>query len=122
MTSSTLLPLDDTGLPIPVLPLRIGAGYGLTASNASQRLGPFQAGTRVVTVRAIGAGVFVEPGDGTVVVALPAMPFSLGPHYVASGETVDIALGGSAGGPAAADHLAVIAASGTPAVYVSERG
>jgi hypothetical protein len=123
-TLTTLLPNDGRGRPIQVVPHLAQGGHGVAASaGAAKLIGPFGPATRIVTVRAVGGGVFWVAGDATVVATAPAVPFDNGPHYLGDGQSVDVVLGGDVGAAAPrADHLSVIAAgAGTPAVYVSER-
>jgi hypothetical protein len=122
--ATTFFPNDDNGSTIPVLPYRAGGGYGVQLATAAVSVvGPFESGTRIITVRPVGGGVFVQAGAaGVTIAAVPAMPFDGGPHYLGDGQVVDIALGGDTKGGPVDDHLAIYAAAGTPKVYISERG
>ncbi|HVJ53456.1 MAG TPA: hypothetical protein VM689_13395 [Aliidongia sp.] len=124
MTAGTFLARDDLGYVIQLLPYRPNGGWGVATGTKVVTVGPFQAGTRIVTLRAVVAPVFWQDGAVGVTVAAPTGNFAgSGPHYLAAGETVDVALGGAQGDEPLAVEIAVVSATGVAGnLYVSERG
>jgi hypothetical protein len=126
MVASTFLARDDLGDTIQVLPCRPEGGWivSVAATGASKLVGPFQAATRIVTIRAVGTAILFQPGvDANVAVEVPIGDVDGGgPHYLPSGGSIDIAMVTTASEPALT-YLAVCSAAATAGtVYVSERG
>lgn len=121
----TYLTRDDVGEPIQVLPCRPNGGWvaGLAAAAPSKLIGPFPQNTYVIRITAVATAILFQLGiDDTITVAVPPGDFmGNGPHYLAAGASIDVAI--ASGAYQQHSFLAVISANGTAGtVYVSERG
>jgi len=107
---STEMPRDDFGAAVPVLGLAAAYSTAFDATT-SQRIGPFATGVRVVTLRTDGP-VYIKFGDSSVVA-------DSSDHFIAGGEILDLALGDGSSVPIT--HIAVLGATGTGVLNLSER-
>ncbi|MCF8495245.1 MAG: hypothetical protein K9G62_01100 [Alphaproteobacteria bacterium] len=109
---TTFLPRDSNNTPIPVLRFRSGGAHSLSASGSSTRNATaFDAGTRVIGVYA-DVPVYINFGGLSVTATATD-------HYFPAGLYYDVAIGGEE--TAHHTHIAVLAAEGSGAVYVSEK-
>lgn len=108
----TLMPRDQNNFPIPALRLKSDGAHNIIASGTSARnSAAFDADTRVVSLYA-EVPVYVAFGDSSVTA-------SASDHYYPDGIYYDFAIGGDQTGQAT--HIAVLAASASGAVYISEK-
>ena len=111
---------DSAGRGIQALRPFHGASYKRTASGASQRIGPFAAtgGARALMLHVENGAIFLETGDNAVDVALPDGSGNGGGHRLTSAHGVLVI---SLQNTSALDtHLAYIAESGSPLLFVTE--
>ncbi|EWY40653.1 hypothetical protein N825_34865 [Skermanella stibiiresistens SB22] len=109
---STLMPYDDNLNPIPVLRLKPGGAHQILAGSTSTRNAiPFAPQTRVIGIFATGP-LFIASGDAEVTA-------STADHYFPENTYYDIALGD--GLRPCHSHLAVLAATGSCTVHISEK-
>lgn len=111
---------DSAGRGVQALRPFPTASYKRTASGASARIGPFAAtgGARALMVHVENGAVFLETGDLNVVVALPDGSGNGGGHRLTAAHGVlVISLQNDSG---LDTHLAYIAETGSPLVYVTE--
>ena len=111
---TTLLPKDADNNPISALRLRSGGSHAISATATSARNATaFPDDTKVVSLYATGA-VYVKFGSSTVTA-------TTSDHYFPTGLYYDFAVsGGDSKGPRNT-HVAVLAASTSCTVYVSEK-
>jgi hypothetical protein len=108
----TLMPYDDDFHPIPVLRFKADGAHRIMAGGTSLRNAmPFDPQTRVIGVFSTGP-IFLRTGDDSV-------SASQTDHYLPENTYYDMALGDSR--RTLHSHLAVIAATGTCTVYISEK-
>jgi hypothetical protein len=106
------MPFDDNLNPIPTLGLKLGGAHQIMAGEASIRnVKPFDPQTRVIGIWSTGP-IFLQTGDGGVTA-------SSSDHYFPENVYYDLALGDSR--RPHHSHLAVIAATASCVVYISEK-
>lgn len=111
---TTLLPTDADNNPIPAMRLKSGGAHKINATSASARnAAAFDSDTKVVSVYASGP-VYLRFGNASVTA-------TASDHYYPGDTYYDFSIsGGDSKGPHST-HLAVLAAAGDCAVYVSEK-
>ena len=109
---STFLPHDANDHAIPVMRLKPDGAHTIAASaNSTKNTIAFGADTRVVSVYA-AQDVYIAFGDASVTA-------NTSDHFFPAGVYYDIAIGG--GHTVHTPYIAVRAASGDGAVYISEK-
>lgn len=111
---------DSAGRGVQALRPFQGASYKRTATAASQQIGPFVAtgGAKALMVHVENGAIFLETGDSAVAVALPDGSGNGGGHRLSAAHG---ALVISLQNTSVLDtHMAYIAETGSPLVFVTE--
>jgi len=107
-------PRDDGNDPIPVLGLRPNGGYQVPFTASSNTSPAIAGSVRVVTLYST-QDCFIETGDASVVANISTS------HFLPASIPYDISLGAETVASENDRYVAVIAASDSGTLYLSER-
>ena len=107
-------PRDDGNDPIPVLGLRPNGGYQVPFTASSNTSPAIAGSVRVVTLYST-QDCFIETGDASVVASISTS------HFLPASIPYDISLGAETVASENDRYVAVIAASDSGTLYLSER-